>query len=85
MAGDRWQMADGRWRMADGMWQMADGRWQWQRTSIWHSQTVFITLTIKTDNTALHLEAVATEVEPRAPLVSYSGYCSVPYRASGEP
>jgi hypothetical protein len=70
-------MADG-----SGRWQMADGSGRGHLSGITDR---LLTLTIKTDNTALHLETVATEVEPRAPLVSYSGYCSVPYRASGEP
>jgi hypothetical protein len=62
MAGGRWQMAGGRWRCGrcmgrwqmaggDGRWQMADGRGHLSGIP----QDRLITLTIKTDNTALHL------------------------------
>jgi hypothetical protein len=50
----------------------------------WHSKVRLITLTIKTMHGFALGGSVATVVN-RAPLVSYSGYCSVPYRASGEP
>jgi hypothetical protein len=68
---------DGRWQMADGLngrwqnWQMAGGRCgpatggRWQVTVIWRSlESVFITLTIKTDNTGFALGgSVATVKE----------------------
>jgi hypothetical protein len=75
VANGRWHVA--RWRR-NGRWQMAGGH----LSGI--LQAIFITLTIETDNSGFALGgSVATMGIYRAPLVGYSGYCSVPYRASG--